>query len=225
MWSSRDFEILFLFEQWPKMISLRLKHFWKWVWRDNSPEMVYFIVLLLRDFNLVKQSFQCRLQCVIISSARKGCNSLWPGIGTNSCCIACIYNRMYICNKWHYQRSVSSIIWLLMYLVCWSGSKSHNAFELSVEHLCDCQMNEKRRQATAREKRRMEKLNHCIEDLRVLICPLLKVSYLVEGIISVDCWLFTLRKAFINCSFLVTNESENIGMYIRKITISGVDLQ
>ena len=32
----------------------------------------------------------------------------------------------------------------------------------------------KRKLATAREKRRMEKLNHCIEDLRVLICPLLK---------------------------------------------------
>lgn len=33
---------------------------------------------------------------------------------------------------------------------------------------------DKRKLATAREKRRMEKLNHCIEDLRVLICPSLK---------------------------------------------------
>ena len=101
-------------------------------------------------------------------------------LAINSCCTSRIFNRMYIlvcnivCNKWPYQRSVSSIIWLLMYLVSWSVSKSHNAFERTVKHLC--QMNEKRKQATAREKRRMEKLNNCIEDLRLLICPLLKVN-------------------------------------------------
>ena len=143
-----------------------------------------------------------------------------PWLETNSCCIGNIYNRMYICNKWFYQRSVSSIIWLLMYLVSWSVWKSHNAFELSVKHLCDCQMNEKRRQATAREKRRMEKLNNCIEDLRVLICPLLKVSYSFSRLLT----LKRFKKASFDFSFLVTNESENIRMYIRKITISGVDL-
>ena len=35
---------------------------------------------------------------------------------------------------------------------------------------------------------------------------------------------FEIQKAIINFSFLVTNESENIGMHIRKIAISGVDL-
>ena len=32
----------------------------------------------------------------------------------------------------------------------------------------------KRKLATAREKRRMEKLNLCIEDLRQMICPSMK---------------------------------------------------
>ena len=39
----------------------------------------------------------------------------------------------------------------------------------------------KRKLATAREKRRMEKLNHCIEDLRVMICPAMKGRFSYGG--------------------------------------------
>ena len=34
----------------------------------------------------------------------------------------------------------------------------------------------RRKQATQREKRRMEKLNHCIEDIKQIVCPEMKVS-------------------------------------------------
>ena len=79
-------------------------------------------------------------------------------------------------------------------------------------------MNEKRRQATAREKRRMEKLNKCIEDLRVLICPLLKVITIAK------CYQVGKFEAT-DFSILVANESKNIGMHIREIAIFGVNLQ
>ena len=35
----------------------------------------------------------------------------------------------------------------------------------------------RRKQATQREKRRMEKLNHCIEDIKQIVCPDMKVSF------------------------------------------------
>lgn len=35
----------------------------------------------------------------------------------------------------------------------------------------------RRKQATQREKRRMEKLNHCIEDIKQIVCPEMKVNY------------------------------------------------
>ena len=38
----------------------------------------------------------------------------------------------------------------------------------------DSQAKKRRKQATEREKRRMEKLNHCIEDIKSLVCPDMK---------------------------------------------------
>ena len=37
----------------------------------------------------------------------------------------------------------------------------------------------RRKQATQREKRRMEKLNHCIEDIKQIVCPEMKVFFFV----------------------------------------------
>lgn len=44
----------------------------------------------------------------------------------------------------------------------------------SSEDKIDLKAKKRRKQATQREKRRMEKLNHCIEDIKFLVCPDMK---------------------------------------------------
>ena len=51
---------------------------------------------------------------------------------------------------------------------------SNNNKQLSVKASTMEERNTRRKQATQREKRRMEKLNHCIEDIRAMVCPNMK---------------------------------------------------
>ena len=51
---------------------------------------------------------------------------------------------------------------------------SNNNKQLSVKAQTMEERNTRRKQATQREKRRMEKLNHCIEDIRAMVCPNMK---------------------------------------------------
>ena len=46
--------------------------------------------------------------------------------------------------------------------------------QLDVKQKTQQERSHRRKQATQREKRRMEKLNHCIEDIRSLVCPNMK---------------------------------------------------
>ena len=55
----------------------------------------------------------------------------------------------------------------------------------------------RRKQATQREKRRMEKLNHCIEDIKQIVCPEMKVIYFLS-----------LLRTYLKC-YLGSNKSEN----------------